>query len=76
MSKNLYETFEKSQIGTKDKVTQRSIEGRRGARLTLTHLLKLREIRERKKLRRLKDMKLYHIMYNSDDGGGGGGMGF
>lgn len=74
MTKRLFETFYEQQSGHKDEVTIRSIQGHRGARLTIPHLLKMRNIRERKKLRRIKDMKLYNIMYNSDDGGGMGGF--
>lgn len=74
MSKRLFETFYEQPSGQNDQVTIRSIQGHRGARLTIPHLLKLRHIRERKKLRRIKDMKLYNIMYNSDDAGGMGGF--
>lgn len=73
MAKRLFETFYDNDKASSDQVTLRSIQGHRGARLTIPHLLKLRTIREKKKLRRLKDMKLYNIMYNSDDGGGGMG---
>ncbi len=76
MSKRLNEGFYNDQHHNDDQVTKRSIEGRRGARLTISHLLKLREIREKRKLRRLKDMKLYNVMYSSDDQGGGGMGGF
>lgn len=76
MARKLIESFYNDHHKTDDKVTRRSIEGRRGARLTITHLLKLREIREKRKLRRLKDMKLYNVMYSSDDEGGGGMGGF
>lgn len=68
MSKRLFETFQ----GTRDdQVFKKRIKSQRGNRLTIEHLLKLRKIRERKKLRKLKDVKLYNIMYNSNDDGGG-----
>ena len=48
------------------------IKSRRTTRLTMAHLLKMRRIREKKKLEKLKDRKLYQVMYTPDDGGGGG----
>lgn len=71
---SLFEQFYNNPSG--DIVAARAIKSKRGARLTLEHLLKLRNIREKKKLRRLKDIKLYNVMYNSDDGGGDMGGGF
>lgn len=69
MSKRLFESF---QDGSKDdKVFKKRVRSQRGNRLTIEHLLKLRHIRERKKLRKLKDIKLYNIMYSSNDEGGG-----
>lgn len=69
MAKRLFEAFQ----GTpNDIVTKRKIKSQRGSRLTIEHLLKLRKIRERKKLRKLKDIKLYSIMYSGSDDGGGG----
>lgn len=47
---------------------------RRTTRLTMAHLLKMRKIREKKKLEKLKDQKLYQIMYSPDEGGGGAGF--
>lgn len=69
MAKRLFETFQGGK--REDKVFQRRVKSQRGNRLTIEHLLKLRKIRERKKLRKLKDIKLYNIMYNSNDEGGG-----
>lgn len=48
------------------------IKSRRTTRLTMAHLLKMRRIREKKKLEKLKDQKLYQVMYSPDEGGGGG----
>lgn len=48
------------------------VKSRRTTRLTMAHLLKMRRIREKKKLEKLKDRKLYQVMYAPDDGGGGG----
>ncbi len=48
------------------------IKSRRTTRLTMAHLLKMRRIRVKKKLEKLKDQKLYQIMYSPDEGGGGG----
>ena len=45
------------------------IKTKRSARLTLGHLLKLRSVRENKKIEKKKDLELYYHMY----GGGGGG---
>jgi len=70
MSKRLFEVFQND--SPDDNVFKRKVKSQRGNRLTIEHLLKLRKIRERKKLRKLKDIKLYKIMYDSDDGGGGG----
>jgi hypothetical protein len=50
------------------------IKSRRTTRLTMAHLLKMRRIREKKKLEKIKDQKLYQIMYSPDEGGGGGGF--
>jgi len=50
------------------------IKSRRATRLTMAHLLKMRRIREKKKLERLKDQKLYQVMYSPDEGGGGAGF--
>lgn len=47
------------------------IKSRRTTRLTMAHLLKMRRIREKKKLEKLKDQKLYQVMYSPDEGGGG-----
>lgn len=47
------------------------IKSRRTTRLTMAHLLKMRRIREKKKLEKLKDRKLYQLMYAPDEGGGG-----
>lgn len=68
MAKRLFEAF---QGVPDDTVTKRKIKSQRGNRLTIDHLLKLRKIREKKKLRKLKDIKLYTIMYSGDDEGGG-----
>ena len=48
------------------------IKSRRTTRLTFAHLLKMRRIREKKKLEKLKDRKLYQLMYSSSDDSGGG----
>lgn len=56
---------------TLDIMTQRSITSQRTPRLRLKTLLRLRRIREKRKLEKLKDMELYYIMYGSDDSGGG-----
>lgn len=56
-----------------DIFTQRAISSNRTPRLRIKNLLRLRKIRERRKLEKLKDMELYYIMYGeqgSDDGGG------
>lgn len=68
MTKRLFETFNDTRD---DHVFKRSIKGQRGNRLTIEHILRLRQIREKKKLRKLKDIKLYKIMYDSGDDGGG-----
>lgn len=46
---------------------KRVLNSKRSNRLTMAHLLKMRRIREKKKLEKIKDMKLYQIMYSSDD---------
>lgn len=61
----------------KDIFTQRVISSSRTPRLRIKNLLRLRKIREKRKLEKLKDMELYYIMYGeggSDDDAGGGGM--
>lgn len=57
-----------------DIFTQRVIGSNRTPRLRIKNLLRLRKIRERRKLEKLKDMELYYIMYNEKDGDGGGGF--
>ena len=54
-----------------DIMTQRSISSQRTPRLRLKTLLRLRRIRERRKLEKLKDMELYYIMYGEADESGG-----
>ena len=59
---------------SKEEKPKNSIKTKRGARLTMAHLLKLRRIREEKKLSKLKDIELYYVMYGpggGDDEGGG-----
>lgn len=68
MAKRLFEAF--NDIAD-DGVTKRRIKSQRGNRLTIDHLLNLRKIREKKKLRKLKDIKLYKIMYDAGDDSGG-----
>ena len=48
------------------------IKSRRSSRLTMSHLLKMRRIREKKKIEKLRDRKIYTLMYAPDDGGSGG----
>jgi hypothetical protein len=55
-----------------DIMTQRAISSQRTPRLRLKTLLRLRRIRERRKLEKLKDMELYYIMYGSDNSNSGG----
>lgn len=62
--------FEENNIRD-DQYFLKNVKGHRGARLTINHLLKLRQIREKKKLRKLQDLKLYTIMYNTGEQGGG-----
>lgn len=47
------------------------IKSRRSSRLTMSHLLKMRRIREKKKIEQLRDRKIYTLMYSPEDGGGG-----
>lgn len=54
-----------------DIMTQKSISSQRTPRLRLKTLLRLRRIRERRKLEKLKDMELYYIMYGKADESGG-----
>lgn len=48
------------------------IKSRRSSRLTMSHLLKMRRIREKKKIEQLRDRKIYTLMYSPDEGGGTG----
>lgn len=48
------------------------IKSRRSSRLTMSHLLKMRRIREKKKIEKLRDQKIYTLMYSPDDGAGAG----
>ncbi|ASV44106.1 hypothetical protein PBI_SCTP2_91 [Salicola phage SCTP-2] len=63
---------------SKDKKEEENkyVKTKRGARLTMGHLLKLRRVKEEKKLSKLKDLELYYVMYGPGGDGGDEGGGF
>lgn len=56
-----------------DIFTQRVVQSSRTPRLRIKNLLRLRKIREQRKLEKLKDMELYYLMYGESGGDEGGG---
>lgn len=59
--------------GTPDSETSKKIKikMKREPRITLGHLLKMRDFREKEKIERLKTRKLYKLMYAPEENTGG-----